>query len=148
MRSARVAFPNCTACILCSRVRCRVGLMPDTSVSLTRCGGLSACQAPVPRGQVVHSAWRRLGSSEDAPPSPSSATASSACRGSASHVSPESLYVTQLVRHGCVTVVNKTHSFSAPTRASHSVSETANRGHHHFHRRRTVTMHDHIQILG
>ena len=55
-------------CIPCKRMRCRVGLMPDMPVSLTRCGRFSARQAPVPRGPVVYSAWRRLGSSVDAPP--------------------------------------------------------------------------------
>ena len=56
------------SCIPCRRVRCRVGVLPDMPVSLTRCGGLSARQAPVPCCQVVHSAWRRPGSSVDAPP--------------------------------------------------------------------------------
>ena len=48
-------------CIPSKRLRCQVGQMPDMPVSLTRCGRLSARQIPVPRRQVVQSAWRRLG---------------------------------------------------------------------------------------
>ena len=49
-------------------MQCRVGLLPVVPVLLPRCGRHSARQAPVPRGRVAHSAWRRLGSSVDAPP--------------------------------------------------------------------------------
>ena len=59
--------------------------------------------------------------------SPSSATASSACRGSASHVSPESLYV----RHRSQVPI----WLSAPPRASRSASVTASQGRHHIQRR-------------
>ena len=79
-------------------------------------------RVPVSLGPVVHLA--------SAPPglvcglaacSPSSATASSACRGPASHVSPESLYVTQRFNtvpslsfpsHNLVFCTNSSFSFS------------------------------------
>ena len=84
--SARVAFPTARLHSLHAHAM-SVGLLPGTPVLLTSCGRPSARQVPVLRGQVVRSAWRRLGSSV--------ATANSTCRGSASHVKPESLYVTQ-----------------------------------------------------
>ena len=58
-RSARVAFPP-TQCPVC----------PTRGVPtlLTRCDELPAHQAPALRGPVGRSAWRRLGSSVDAPP--------------------------------------------------------------------------------
>ena len=84
--SARVAFPTARLHSLHANAM-SVGLLPGTLVLLTRCGRPSARQVPVFRGQMVRSAWRRLGSSV--------ATANSACRGSASHVNTESLYVTQ-----------------------------------------------------
>ena len=58
-------FTDCAAAFLASE--CDVFLLPSTSVSLTRRRWHSTRHVPVPRGQVVRSAWRRLGSSVDAP---------------------------------------------------------------------------------
>ena len=93
MRSARVAsrLPGCTPC---KRMQCQVGQMPDMPVLLTRCDGLVAHRVPVPRGGALGFAPPGLVCGLAAC-SPSSATASSASRGSTSHVSPESVYVTQ-----------------------------------------------------
>ena len=67
VKSARVAF-RLRDCIPYKRMRCLVGLMPDMPVSFTRCGRFSVRPAPILRGQVVHSTWRRRSSSVDAPP--------------------------------------------------------------------------------
>ena len=74
-------FPDCTPC---TRMQCLVGLLPGTLVSLTRCGKPSA-------RPVTSSSWSS-GARGLAPPG---LVCDLACRGSASHVSPESLYVTQ-----------------------------------------------------
>ena len=58
-------FPDCAAVFLACE--CDVFLMPSTSVSLTRRRWHSTRHVPVPRGLVVRSAWRRLGSFVDAP---------------------------------------------------------------------------------
>ena len=79
-------------CTSCKRMQCQVGPMPEMPVLLTRCDRLSVHRVPVPCGPMVHLALRRQGL---AACSPSSAAASSACRGPASHASPEPLYVTQ-----------------------------------------------------
>ena len=55
-------------CNPCRQTRCRVRLMPGVPILLTRYDRLSAHQAPIFRGPVVRSAWRRLGLSVDAPP--------------------------------------------------------------------------------
>ena len=120
-------------CSLCKRMRCRVGLMQDMPVSLTRCGKLSLRQVPVPRGHMVYSAWRLL----DAPlgvqalPLPVLRVV-----GRLPTSDQESLHVTQRFNNSCLVVVATSQAWlSAPTRASQSVSVTANRGRHTIQRR-------------
>ena len=133
-------------CIPSKRMRCQVGLLPDT---LTRYGTLSAHQVPVLRGQVgvLGLAPPRLVCGREAL-SPSSATASSACRGSVSHVSPESLYVTRFSTV-CLTIATRTQSgflhqlellvqfLTQPIEVITTSSDD-----------KIVTVHDHVKNLG
>ena len=60
-------FPDCTAALLASECNVKVGPTPDMPVSLTLCGRLVNHRNPILLGQVVYSAWRRLGSSVVSP---------------------------------------------------------------------------------
>ena len=66
--SRRVLLSRLRDCTPCKRMQCVVGLLPDTPVLLICCDRLSTRLAPVPRGPVARSAWRRLGLPVDAPP--------------------------------------------------------------------------------
>ena len=146
VRSVRVALP--TARLHLMHASAMSSWSAATPLLLTRCGRLSARQVPVLHGPVVRSAWRRLGSSVDAPrevqalPLPvlrvTGQLPTSTQSRCATH-SDSTLSLPCRVLDPCAP--------SAPARASRSVYATTNRG-----RRlpssddEVITMNNHFQI--